>query len=85
MNELYLLMILYFKLCMLGNFFTLLCHQNRKNYSGRPSEWQTVWIQIRPDKMLGLIWVQIVCKGYQETTLVGKELEKISKFKFFLV
>ena len=22
----------------------------------------------------GLIWVQTVCKGYQQTTLVGKEL-----------
>ena len=25
--------------------------------------------------MLGLIWVQSVCKGYQQTTLVGKELK----------
>ena len=24
--------------------------------------------------MSGLIWVQTVCKGYQQTTLVGKEL-----------
>ena len=24
--------------------------------------------------MLGLIWVQTVCKGYQQTTLIGKEL-----------
>ena len=23
---------------------------------------------------LGLVWVQAVCKGYQQTTLVGKEL-----------
>ena len=30
-----------------------------------PSECQTVWIQIRPDFMLGLIWVQTVCKSYQ--------------------
>ena len=25
-------------------------------------------------RQFGLIWVQIVCKGYQQTTLVGKEL-----------
>ena len=35
---------------------------------------QTVWIQIRPDILAGLIWVQTVCKGYQQMTLVGKEL-----------
>ena len=37
-----------------------------------PSECQTVWIQIRPDILSGLIWVQTVCKGYKQTTLVGK-------------
>ena len=31
---------------------------------------QTVWIQIRTDK----IWVQAVCKSYQQTTLEGKVL-----------
>ena len=35
---------------------------------------QTVWIQIRPDILAGLIWVQTACKGYQQMTLVGKEL-----------
>ena len=38
---------------------------------------QTVWIQIRPDILSGLIWVQTVCKGYQQMTKVteaGKEL-----------
>ena len=33
---------------------------------------QTIWIQIRPDKMSGLIRVQTVCKGYQQATLVGR-------------
>ena len=28
-------------------------------------ECQTDWIQIRPDVLLGLIWVQTVCKGYK--------------------
>ena len=29
---------------------------------------------IRPDNSSGLIWVQTVCQGYQQTTLVDKEL-----------
>ena len=47
----------------------------RKILSGLSSECQTVWIQIRPDKMSGLIWVQTVCKYYQQTTKVGKEFK----------
>ena len=46
----------------------------RKIISGIPSECQRVWIQIRPDKTSGLIWVQTVSKSYQQTTVVGKEL-----------
>ena len=68
-------------LCLLGNFpcFFVICwfFQNQlfgKILSGSPSECQTVWIQIRPDILSGLIWVQIVCKGYQQTTPVGKAL-----------
>ena len=51
-----------------------------------PSECQTVWVQIRPDKTSGLIWVQTVCKGYQHTTKVGKELNglKIMPFNAFV-
>ena len=41
---------------------------------GIPSECQTVWTLIRPDISLGLIWVQTVCQGYQQTTQVDKEL-----------
>ena len=26
-----------------------------------------------PDVLSGLIWVQIVCKDYQQTTLISKE------------
>ena len=36
-----------------------------------PSECQTVWIQIRPNVLSGLIWVQSVCKSYQQTALGG--------------
>ena len=45
-----------------------------KNSSGISSECQTDWIQIRPNILSGLIWVQSVCKGYEQTTHVGKEL-----------
>ena len=38
---------------------------------------QTVLILVRPDKMSGLIWVQTVCKSYQQTALVGKELTSV--------
>ena len=41
-----------------------------------PSECQTVGIQTKPDILSGLIWVQTVCKGYQQMTLGGKELKK---------
>ena len=34
----------------------------RKLPSGKSSECQTVWIQIRPDILLGLIWVQTACE-----------------------
>ena len=46
----------------------------RKILSGIPSECQTAWIQIRPDILSDLIWVQNVCKSYQQTITVGKEL-----------
>ena len=46
----------------------------RKIISGIPSVCQTVWIQIMPDVLSGLIYVQTVCKGDQQTTQVGKEL-----------
>ena len=32
-----------------------------------------------PNVLLGLIWVQIVCKGYLQTTLVSKEFMTISQ------
>ena len=37
---------------------------------------QTDWIQIRPDVLSGLIWVQSVCKGYEQTNLGGIELNQ---------
>ena len=66
-------------LYILGNFayslsFADFSKLTFKNLSGLPSECQTVWIQIRPYEMSSLIWVQTVCKGYQQKTHAGKEL-----------
>ena len=44
-----------------------------KNLSAISVECQAVWIKIMPNVLSSLIWVQIVCKGYQQTTLVSKE------------
>ena len=46
----------------------------RKILSGIPSECHIVWIQIRPNVLSGLIWVQTVCISYQQMTLGDKEL-----------
>ena len=55
-------------------FFFSKLHQSTSSFWKILSECQTVWIQIRPDILSGLIWVQTVCKGYHQlTTLVGKE------------
>ena len=56
----------------------------RKILLGIPSECQTVWIQIRPDILSGLMWVQPGCKSSQQSTLV-KELivgKKLVKYMF---
>ena len=37
-------------------------------------QYQTVWIQIMLTFCRGLIWVQMACKSYQQTTLIVKEL-----------
>ena len=39
---------------------------------------QTVWIQSRPDVLLGVIWVQTICKGYQQTIKVATGGEKVN-------
>ena len=60
-----------------GNFFMLfscLLIFLKKILSGIPSECETDWVQLRLDNSSGLIWVQTVCKGYEQTILVGNEL-----------
>ena len=53
--------------------------KKKKNLLGIPSECQTIWIKIRPDVLSGLIWVQSVCKGYQQTTIVATSGERINQ------
>ena len=44
----------------------------QKILSGIPPECQTDWIQIRPEVLSGLIWVQTVCKNYPKMKLEGR-------------
>ena len=50
---------------LLSAFFFLLKNSFRNTIRVSNS-----WIQIRPDILSSLIWIQTVCKGYQQTTLV---------------
>ena len=70
--------------CRLGNFLNrLFFFQN--NLSGMPSGCQTVWIQIRPDFLSGLIWVQTVCKNYQQTTKVATSGKRVKAVLLVIV
>ena len=74
--------------CQLGNFDCFCClliftfkkslFFFKNTLSGIPSECKTIWIQIRPDVSSGLIWIQTVCKVYQQTTLVDKGLNSFA-------
>ena len=72
-------------LCMLGNcscFCCLLLTFFKVNFfkefsSGTQSKCLTVWIQIRTDDLSGLIWVQTVCKGYQQKTKAATSKERV--------
>ena len=69
-------------LCPLGNFscFIVVClffsksTFSKNSFKNIPSECRTEWIQIRPDILSGLIWVQYVCKGHEQMQGVDKEL-----------
>ena len=62
--------------CRLGNFFRFLfrlliffkINFFRKSFKNMIRV-STVWIQIRPDILSGLTWIQTVCNNYQQTTL----------------
>ena len=85
--------VLYLSICMLGNcscfYFRLLTFFKIKylkiNHQGPPSECQTVWIQIKTDILLILIWVQTVCKGYCQTTKLSTGMQRVITGKYFSV
>ena len=62
-------------LCLLGNFscffwcllifFKIIFFEK---FFQEYHQCQIVWIQIRPDILSGLIWVETICKGYQRST-----------------
>ena len=71
-----------------GVFWGVLKLTFLKNSFRIPSECQTDWIKIRPDILSNLIksdilssliWVETVCKGYQQTTLRNIELSEQDK------
>ena len=68
--------------CMLGNFhaFVVICgifFHFQKILSGTLSQCQTVWIQIRTYVLSVLIWIQTICKVYQQTTKVTTSKERV--------
>ena len=54
---------IYWEIFMLVDFFKIDFFEKKK--SGLPSEWQKVWIHLRP-KMSGLIWVQLFAKAIND-------------------
>ena len=55
-----------------------------------PSECQTIWTQGKPNVLLGLIWIQTVCKVYQQNTGRQRDLNQIAlricdEYQFLLV
>ena len=77
-------------LCMLGIFSFFFCRLltfsklTLKNLLETLSECQTVWIQIRTDVLSVLIWVQTVCKGYQQATRTANILYHLQKILSFV-
>ena len=71
-------------LYVLGNFSSADFFQNyffRKILAGTHFEYHTAWIQIRAAILLVLIWVQTVCKGYQQTTRVVTSKERVNSIR----
>ena len=48
-----------------------------KSFFQKQNQCQTVWIQIRTYILSVLIWVQTICKGYQQTTKVTLSKERV--------
>ena len=76
---------------MLGNFIYLLSSADffgLNFFHNYKSEYQTVWIQIMPDILSGMIWVQTVCKvisSQQKWPLVAEYLMPMSNLILFQI
>ena len=66
-------------ICWLFSKLTL-----KKVLSGTLSECQTAWIQIRANILSVLIWVETVCKGYQQTAKVASSKERVNSIKLLI-
>ena len=55
------------------------------NHPGPPSECQTVWIQIKTDILLVLIWVQTVCKRLLADDKLSTGMQRVITGKYFSV
>ena len=73
-------------LCMLGNFSSFWCRLLtffkinffKKNFRNT-IRCQTIWSRSKTNVLWVLIWVQTVCKGYQQTTKVTASMERVEK------
>ena len=80
-------------LCMLGYLYAVLSPNDffkvnlYKIFFQEYHQCQKIWIQIRQDVLSGLIWVQAVCKSYQQITPAGKGLISVKTYFtiFFLL
>ena len=86
--------VLYLSIYMLGNcscfYFRLLTFFKIKflkiNHAGPPSEYQTVWIQIKTDIMLVFIWVQTVCKRLlADDKIIHWHAKSSNRYKYFSI
>ena len=71
-------------LYMLGNFACFLSSAEivkinffKKLFQEYHQSVKTVWTHIRPNKMSGLVWVQTVCRVYQQTIKVATSRERV--------
>ena len=65
---------------MLGKCFVIFCLQIFSTFFFQIffQEWQTAWIQIRPDILSGLMWMPAVCRGYQQPTKFAASSQKVN-------
>ena len=66
--------------CLLTFFFKINFFKKYFRNTITLSECQTVWIQIKTNILSVMIWVQTVCKGYQQRTKVAASKKRVKQF-----